>query len=93
MSTITVLLKPDPDGSLHLPLPPEFRTTAMVKVVATFESIADEPAATASAEKAEASGQAGMASGARPHFGCLAGKIWLAPDFDEPLEDFAEYME
>lgn len=29
----------------------------------------------------------------RPRFGCLAGKIWLAPDFDEPLEDFREYVE
>jgi len=24
--------------------------------------------------------------------GCLKG-IWMAPDFDEPLEDFKEYME
>ncbi len=30
---------------------------------------------------------------ARPRFGCLAGKIRLSPDFDEPLEDFKEYME
>ncbi len=29
----------------------------------------------------------------RPQFGCLAGKITLAPDFDEPLEDFKEYTE
>jgi len=27
-----------------------------------------------------------------PQFGCLAGKIHLAPDFDEPLGDFHEYM-
>jgi hypothetical protein len=25
-------------------------------------------------------------------FGCLKGKIWIAPDFDEPLEDFNEYL-
>lgn len=24
--------------------------------------------------------------------GFLKGKIWISPDFDEPLEDFAEYM-
>lgn len=24
--------------------------------------------------------------------GTLAGQIWMAPDFDEPLDDFAEYM-
>ena len=26
-------------------------------------------------------------------FGALRGKIGIAPDFDEPLEDFKEYME
>jgi hypothetical protein len=25
----------------------------------------------------------------RPQFGCLAGKIWLAPDFDAPLDEFS----
>jgi antitoxin (DNA-binding transcriptional repressor) of toxin-antitoxin stability system len=25
--------------------------------------------------------------------GSARGKIWMAPDFDEPLEDFKEYME
>ena len=29
----------------------------------------------------------------QPRFGCLAGQIQLAPDFDEPLEDFKEYMQ
>ena len=37
--------------------------------------------------------EAAPAFGARPRFGCLAGKIQLAPDFDEPLADFKEYME
>lgn len=27
-----------------------------------------------------------------PLFGLLKGKIKMAPDFDEPLEDFKEYM-
>ena len=72
MSTITAILEPDPDGSVHLPLPPELRN-APVKVTATLE------AAT------EVAG--------RPQFGCLAGKIELAPDFDEPLDDFQDYME
>jgi hypothetical protein len=72
MSTITAILEPDPDGSLHLPLPPELRH-APVKVTATLEPLA--------------------VSGARPRFGCLAGRIQLAPDFDEALEDFREYME
>jgi len=30
---------------------------------------------------------------AQPQFGCLAGKIELAPDFDEPLEDFKDCTE
>ena len=25
-------------------------------------------------------------------FGSLKGKIWMSDDFDEPLEDFKEYM-
>jgi hypothetical protein len=24
--------------------------------------------------------------------GWMKGKIWMAPDFDKPLEDLAEYM-
>ncbi|MEL7227845.1 MAG: DUF2281 domain-containing protein [Cyanobacteria bacterium P01_D01_bin.36] len=28
----------------------------------------------------------------RRQAGSLAGQIWMAPDFDEPLDDFAEYM-
>jgi hypothetical protein len=28
----------------------------------------------------------------KPGFGCLKGMIHLAPDWDEPLEDFKEYM-
>ena len=27
-----------------------------------------------------------------PKFGCLAGKISMAPDFDGPLDDFTDYM-
>jgi antitoxin (DNA-binding transcriptional repressor) of toxin-antitoxin stability system len=25
--------------------------------------------------------------------GSAAGKVWMAPDFDAPIEDFKEYME
>jgi hypothetical protein len=25
-------------------------------------------------------------------FGCLKGQIWMADDFDEPLDDFKDYM-
>ena len=27
-----------------------------------------------------------------PVFGCAKGKIWMADDFDAPLEDFKDYM-
>jgi hypothetical protein len=29
--------------------------------------------------------------GLRP-FGVLKGKVWMADDFDEPLDDFKDYM-
>ncbi|HEY2412628.1 MAG TPA: hypothetical protein VGI40_10315 [Pirellulaceae bacterium] len=70
MSTITAILEPDKDGSVHLPLPPELRN-APVKVTATLEA---------------------APAGARPQFGCLAGKIELLPGFDDPVEEFREYM-
>ena len=28
----------------------------------------------------------------RGGFGILNGKVWMADDFDEPLDDFKEYM-
>jgi len=31
-------------------------------------------------------------SGERGGFGCLKGRIWMSDDFDEPLEDFKDYM-
>lgn len=27
-----------------------------------------------------------------PKFGCAKGQIYISPDFDEPLDDFKEYM-
>lgn len=26
-------------------------------------------------------------------FGCMKGRVWIADDFNEPLDDFKEYME
>lgn len=28
-----------------------------------------------------------------PKFGCAKGQIYISPDFDEPLDDFKEYMQ
>lgn len=78
MSTISAILTPAPDGTLHLPLPSAWRHLS-IRVKAELEPV--------TAEAPEDS--------ARPKFkgfGCLKGKIWMSPDFDEPLEDFKEYM-
>ena len=29
----------------------------------------------------------------KPVFGCAKGQVIMSPDFDEPLEDFKEYMQ
>ena len=28
----------------------------------------------------------------QPKFGCAHGRIYISPDFDDPLDDFKEYM-
>jgi hypothetical protein len=28
----------------------------------------------------------------KPMFGCAKGQIYISPDFDDPLDDFKEYM-
>lgn len=71
MSTITTILEPDADGSIHLHVPAEFRG-GKVKVIAHLELVQDS-------------------ARPEPRFGCLAGKIHLAEDFDDPLGDFDEY--
>ncbi len=81
MSIITAVLTPSPDGTLHLPLPAEWRQRE-IKVTVQMEPVdgvsgGGEPSS------------AGLLRG----FGCLRGKIKMAPDFDAPLEDFKNYME
>ena len=77
MSTINAILTPSPDGTLHLPLPVEWRDQP-IKVRAELEPVS------AAAERGSAM--------VTPQPGSLKG-FWMAPDFDEPLEDFKEYME
>jgi len=74
MSTITTILEPDADGTLHLPLPEELRH-GKIRITATLQR------ATEDSRRAKA----GVWSGRQG--------FWMAPDFDEPLEDFREYME
>jgi hypothetical protein len=78
MSTIKATLEVDPDGTLHLPLPPELRQGKLI-VTATLEPITPDD------EMPKSRSLKG--------FGCLKGKIWMSADFDEPLEDFKDYME
>ena len=28
----------------------------------------------------------------KPKFGCVKGQIYISPDFDDPLDDFKDYM-
>lgn len=76
MSTITLVLEPSADGTLHLPVPAEWRNQ-QIRVKAELELL------TASSESAY---------GSLRGFGCLKGRIQMAEDFDEPLDDFKEYM-
>lgn len=80
MNMITTILEPDADGTLHLPLPEAWRHQA-IRVKAELEPVG-------------AASDRGKDDAAKDlkGFGCLRGKISLAADFDEPLEDFKEYM-
>ena len=80
MSTITAILEADADGTLHLPLPMELRG-GRIKVKAELEPV-----------EAAVQPPPGEATGSLKGFGCLRGKIRMTPDFDEPLEDFKDYM-
>jgi hypothetical protein len=73
MTTITTILEPHDDGTVHLPVPAAWRNQA-IRVKAELEPVAPSEEPTLKG------------------FGCLRGKISMSPDFDEPLEDFREYM-
>ena len=60
-------------------LPEGSRVTVVVEDPATSHP---EPTADAASEK----------SPRRSMIGALKGKIWISPDFDEPLEEFKDYM-
>ncbi len=80
MNLITTIIEPDADGTLHLPLPKAWQHQS-IRVRAELE-----PCGVAS--EREMAGSVENLKG----FGCLRGKISLSPDFDEPLEDFKDYM-
>ena len=78
MSTITAIFEPAPDGTLHLPLPEAWRKLP-IRVQAVLEPV--------TSPKVEASNPSSLKG-----FGCLKGRISMTADFDEPLEDFKDYM-
>ena len=78
MHTIQAILEVDRDGTVHLPVPPELRR-GKLKVTAFIE-----PGGV---------GDGGTTEPGLKGFGCLKGKIWIAPEFDEPVGDVKEYME
>ena len=51
--------------------------------------VVDRPAPTGDAPPADS---APAKHDRPPMFGALKGKMWIAPDFDEPLEEFKDYM-
>jgi hypothetical protein len=59
MSTITAVLDADPDGTLHLPLPAELRSSK-VKVTATLENVGDQSSQTGSKLRALLSAGRGL---------------------------------
>ena len=80
MNLISTILEPDADGTLHLPLPKAWQHQA-IGVRAELEPVGMVS-------------ERGIECSARDlkGFGCLRGKILLSPDFNEPLEDFKDYM-
>ena len=76
MSSISAILEPDADGTLHLPVPAAWRKRS-IRVTAELEPV---PAPSSPGLQNHLKG-----------FGCLRGKISMAADFDEPLEDFKDY--
>jgi hypothetical protein len=79
MNILTAIIEPDADGTLHLPLPASWRHQA-IRVKAEMEPVGTSSEHTRAGSLKNLHG-----------FGCLKGKIWMAPDFDEPLEDFKDY--
>jgi hypothetical protein len=76
MSTITAIFDPAPDGTLHLPLPAAWRKLP-IRVKEELEPVMQSSLVSQTNLKG---------------FGYLKGKISMAANFDEPLEDFKDYM-
>lgn len=71
MNLITAVIKPDANGTLHLPLPEAWRSQS-IRVKAELEPVGNTP---------ESCGPAQNLKG----FGSLRGRISMSLDFDEPM--------
>ncbi|MCX6867293.1 MAG: DUF2281 domain-containing protein [Verrucomicrobia bacterium] len=92
MSTFTVILEPSADGTLHLPVPAEWRHQT-IRVRAELEPVDSETKAAPVSTDRKGSGWFNgeiQMSPKAPKPGCLQG-FRMAADFDAPLEDFKEY--
>ena len=76
MSSFTAILDPQADRTLHLTLPSDW-LKYRVRVSAQLEPIKTTPIE----YETELKG-----------FGRLRGKITMLPGFDDPIEDFKEYI-
>ena len=76
MSSFTAILDPQAHGTLHLPLPSDWLKYC-VCVSAQLEPVKSMPTEPESSLKG---------------FGCLRGKITMLSGFDDPIEDFKEYI-
>lgn len=80
MNPITKTVMIPPDRSLHLELTvPEDIPTGEAEVVVHII-----PKST--------SKSGGKSNQLKSVYGAAKGKVWMADDFDHPLDDFAEYM-
>lgn len=50
MSSVSATLQPSPDGSLHLPIPPELRGVGKLRIVAWIEPVAERAPAVGAGE-------------------------------------------
>jgi len=80
MSAFSAVLAPSSDGTLHVPIPEDWikQGVTAVLIKADIEPLGD---VNLNPEQNKA----------LKGFGCLRGKISLAPDFDEPIAGFQEY--
>ena len=82
MSSFTAILDPQAHGTLHLPLPSDW-LKYRVCVSAQLEPIKSMPIERERERERERELKG---------FGCLRGKITMLLGFDDPIEDFKEYI-